>query len=246
MEVRKTEFTVEEARCVAYRVEKRAEKRAGERPEALILQPVDRREIEALDAQVESEIQLSGRAFAHVAFEVESWNRDLSPWEAPAVFGKEGFGSGAAQTLERIKEKLIPAIIEKKLTESSVPVIIGGYSLAGLFALWCSYQTRVFHSVAAVSPSVWFPRWLEFAKANRTKAQHVYLSLGDKEAKTKNVTMAKVSDCITEMQRLLTEEKVDNTLQWNSGNHFTEPDLRCARGFSWCLRKSGQGASVSF
>ena len=57
-------------------------------------------------------------------------------------------------------------------------------------------------------------------------------------SKTKNATMAKVSDCITEQQRLLTEEKIDNELQWNSGNHFTEPDLRCAKGFSWCLRKS--------
>jgi predicted alpha/beta superfamily hydrolase len=223
-------LTVEGTQCKVYRV--------GDKPKALIVQPVDRREIEELDTQLEKEIQLSDRAFVHVAFEVGSWNKDLSPWEAPAVFGKEGFGSGARKTLAFIEEKLIPTIIENKIIEPSVPVIIGGYSLAGLFALWCSYQSPMFKAVAAVSPSVWFPRWMDFAKENRTKAEHIYLSLGDKEAKTKNATMAKVADCITEQQRLLTEEKIDNELQWNSGNHFTEPDLRCAKGFSWCLRKS--------
>ena len=230
MALRKEELTVEGTQCKVFK--------AGEKPEALIVQPVDRRELETLDAQIKSEIQLSDRAFVHVAFVVESWNRDLSPWEAPAVFGSEGFGSGAEKTLEFIKEKLIPTIIENKIIYPSVPIIIGGYSLAGLFALWCSYQSPVFKAVAAVSPSVWFPRWMDFAKENRTKAEHIYLSLGDKEAKTKNATMAKVADCITEQQRILAEEKIDNTLQWNSGNHFTEPDLRCAKGFSWCLRKS--------
>ena len=233
MTVSRKGFAVEGTRCVMYR--------AGEKPEALIIQAVDRRELEGLDSQIETEKQLSDRAFLHVAFEVSNWNKDLSPWEAPAVFGSEGFGSGAKATLDFIEKTLMSKLIENKDIESATPIILGGYSLSGLFALWCSYQTTFFKAIAAVSPSVWFPRWIDYAKENSIKTEHVYLSLGDKEAKTKNATMATVKDCIEELQRILEEKNVDNTLQWNSGNHFTEPDLRCAKGFSWCLRKSGRG-----
>ena len=228
-EIIKELFTVEGSRCVVYK--------AGESPKALVVQPADIREFEELDRQMESEVQMAGSAFVHVAFEVKDWNKDLSPWEAPAVFGKEGFGSGASETLYFIKKSIFPNVIIDRLIEPQVPVILGGYSLAGLFALWCSYQTKSFKAVAAASPSVWFPHWIEFAKENRTKTEHVYLSLGDKEARTKNAVMATVADCIREQQRILGEGGIDNTLQWNSGNHFTEPGLRCAKAFSWCLGK---------
>ena len=33
--------------------------------------------------------------FRLLTFQVTDWNNDLSPWEAPAVFGDEGFGGGA-------------------------------------------------------------------------------------------------------------------------------------------------------
>ena len=34
------------------------------------------------------------------AVKVNDWNLDLSQWAAPAVFGEEDFGGGAAKTLE--------------------------------------------------------------------------------------------------------------------------------------------------
>ena len=54
--------------------------------------------------------EFSGREdFLLVTVPVDSWNRDLSPWNAPPVFGKEPFGDGAKETLRRIEEELIPA-----------------------------------------------------------------------------------------------------------------------------------------
>lgn len=232
MTVRKEEFTVEGTRCVMYKT--------GGRPEVLIVQPADKNEFETLDRQVENETQLSEEAFVHLVFEVKDWNKDLSPWEAPAVFGNEGFGSGAAKTLSFMEKTLVPTLIKNKHIGPQDPLVLGGYSLAGLFALWCSYRTHVFKAIAAVSPSVWFPGWIGYAKENRTNAEHVYLSLGDKENRTKNATMATVADCIREQKRLLDADEIDNILQWNSGNHFAEPDLRCARAFSWCIRKAYQ------
>ena len=64
----------------------------------------------------------------------------------------------------------------------------------------------------------------------------VYLSLGNKEPKTKNPLMRTVGDRIEETFEIL-EEKAgcDAKLEWNQGNHFKEPDIRTAKGFAWCL-----------
>ena len=48
-----------------------------------------------------------GKKFCLRAVHVESWNGDLSPWPAPAVFGKEDFGDGAGQTLEFLLTQVV-------------------------------------------------------------------------------------------------------------------------------------------
>ena len=47
------------------------------------------------------------------------------------------------------------------ITQVNVKLYLGGYSLAGFFSLWAAYQTDRFAGVAAVSPSVWFPGWMD-------------------------------------------------------------------------------------
>ena len=64
-----------------------------------------------------------------VAFLVERWNQELSPWNALPVFGQESFGEGAGETLRFISEKLIPLTTEEYASGSNLPVILGGYSL---------------------------------------------------------------------------------------------------------------------
>ena len=46
--------------------------------------------------------------FLLVAFQVEDWNRDFSPWEAAAVFGKEGFAGQGLKTLRWLTEECVP------------------------------------------------------------------------------------------------------------------------------------------
>ena len=48
--------------------------------------------------------------------------------------------------------------------------------------------------------------------------------------------MATVGDCIREQYKRLTENGITSVLEWNEGNHFQESDLRCAKGFVWCVR----------
>ena len=114
----------------------------------ILIQMVDDHDMAVIESEVSLIKELAGDDFRLIALKVNDWNRDLSPWEAPPVFGNEAFGGGAEETLSEV------------LTETQDKTknyFIGGYSLAGLFALWAAYRTDVFRGVAAASPSIWFP-----------------------------------------------------------------------------------------
>ena len=195
-----------------------------------LIQPVDERDSELLNKEVEEIKSLTDKPFLFVAFWIEDWNKELSPWEAPAVFGKDNFGSGANKTLSYITKSIIPFI--KNEYSGITDFYLGGYSLAGLFSLWSGYQTDSFKGVAGVSPSVWFPGWDSFIKSNEMKAARTFLSLGDREEKTRNKVMATVGDRIKMQYDNLYNDCV---LEWNSGNHFADPDKRTAKGFAWLI-----------
>lgn len=205
--------------------------------EYLLLQMTDEHELQRMDNEVAAIAQGVAHPFLFAAIPVESWNHALSPWEAPAVWGKQGFGGKAADTLRFLTEQVIPTLKQQFPLPENVKIILGGYSLAGLFALWASTQTDLFYGIAAASPSVWFPDWMEFEQQHPIQAQRVYLSLGDKEERTKNAVMAAVGDNIRTLHSRLTARGVDCTLEWNSGGHFKDADLRTAKAFRWVMEE---------
>ena len=204
--------------------------------EYLLLQMTGEHEQQSMDHEV-AMIAQSSRNFLFAAIPVESWNDELSPWEAPAVWGKESFGGDAADTLRFLTEQVIPTLKQQFHLPENVKIILGGYSLAGLFALWASTQTDLFYGVAAASPSVWFPGWMEFEQQRPMQTQRVYLSLGDKEEHTKNAVMAVVGDNIRTLHSRLAECGTDCTLEWNSGGHFKDADLRTSKAFRWVMEE---------
>ena len=225
---------------------------------AVIIQPVSARGEEELLEEYRLTAELLGKgaagpgngdrteieapAFLLGAFEIADWNRELSPWEAPPAFGDEPFGSGAGETLRFIESELIPEI--KKIrsggeAEDRTGYILGGYSLAGLFALWSASESDTFSAVMAASPSVWFPGFSEYAEAHPTRARAVYLSLGDREERTRNPLMRPVGDRIRALSADLSAQLgAENCLlEWNKGGHFGDSAMRCARGFKWTLER---------
>ena len=204
--------------------------------EYLLLQMTGEHELQSIDDEVAA-IAQSNRKYLFAAIPVESWNDALSPWEAPAVWGKQGFGGKAGDTLRFLTEQVIPTLEQRYPLPKNVKIILGGYSLAGLFALWASTQTDLFYGIAAASPSVWFPGWMEFEQQHPMQAQHVYLSLGDKEERTKNTVMAAVGDGIRALHSRLTARGANCTLEWNSGGHFKDADLRTAKAFRWAMEE---------
>ena len=206
--------------------------------EYLLLQMTDEHELQNMDSEVEAIAQGSAHSFLFAAVPVKNWNDELSPWKSPAVWGKESFGGNAAGTLRFLTEQAIPTLKQQFALPENVRIILGGYSLAGLFALWASTQTALFSGVAAASPSVWFPDWMEFEQQRPIQAQCIYLSLGDKEEHTKNAVMAVVGDNIRTLHSQLIARGADCTLEWNNGGHFKDADLRTAKAFQWVMEES--------
>lgn len=192
----------------------------------VLIQPVDDHDLEGIENEFAAINDECDTSFRLIAVRIDDWNNDLSPWEAPSVFGKENFGSGASKTLGKLLELC---------GDKSKTYYIGGYSLAGLFALWTAYQTDAFSGVAVASPSMWFPGFADYMKKNEIRTDKVYLSLGDREEKARNPVMATVGDKIREVHALLKKQGVNCILEWNEGNHFKDADLRTARAFAWVL-----------
>lgn len=192
----------------------------------VLIQLTGDHELSGLENEVEEIRKRTSIDFRFIAAKVDDWNYELSPWKAPAVFGNEDFGDGAARTLEQILTLC---------TDKSKAYYIGGYSLTGLFSLWAAYQTDIFSGVAAASPSVWFPGFIAYMKEHEINSETVYLSLGDREEKTRNPVMSQVGNCIQKGYDWLTKCGINCTLEWNQGNHFREPDIRTAKAFAWVL-----------
>ena len=226
MKVRKENFVIDSKKCIGY---------ITDTAKYLLIQPVDEHDIKVLDNEVEEILKNTDELFSLIAFKIEDWNNELSPWEAPPAFGNKTFGSGAKDTLEFIESRLIPTVKEKYNLNDEIKFILGGYSLAGLFSLWSAYQSNTFSGIAAASPSVWFNGWGEFMNNNTPLSNTIYLSLGDSEEKTKNKVMSAVGDNIRKQEELLKNDNMNTILEWNKGGHFSNSDIRVAKAFTWCI-----------
>ncbi len=81
---------------------------ADEAPEVLLVEPMDLRDLDFLDREIETLKAGTDRPFALSTLIIEDWNNELTPWTAEPVFGKEPFGDGAPQTRRLIEEELLP------------------------------------------------------------------------------------------------------------------------------------------
>ena len=168
-----------------------------------------------------------------ISVSIHDWQGELSPWAALAIFGKHDFAGNAAKFLAEL-EDFWKWFKDEHNIESN-QVYLGGYSLAGLFALWASSQTNLFTKIAAVSPSVWYFNFVEYMQQNPIQTREVYMSLGDKEANAKNKVMATVKDCFDEVIQIVQKQNIPLTYEYNPGNHFQDVELRMKKGIQKLL-----------
>lgn len=183
--------------------------------------------------------------FLLTAYESDNWNDDFSPWKAPPVFGTQGFGGGADRTLEWLTDCCIPSVESAYIKGAGeIRRFPAGYSLAGLFSLWAFCESDVFAGAVSCSGSLWYDGIMEYMRGkeaafDRDGSGCIYLSLGEQEERTKQKRMAAVGDNTREVYGMLCEnhQNLKCTLEWNRGGHFSETDVRMARGISWVLQK---------
>lgn len=185
--------------------------------------------------------ELTTEPFALAYLPVEDWDRDLSPWPAPAVFkGGSDFGGGGNAALARLSGELLPSIREE-LAAPEAPVYLAGYSLAGLLAVYGLYRLPELTGCVCCSGSLWFPGFLDYARGHAPVGapQRVYLSLGDREKKSRNPVLSQVETCTLALRDLLTSGGISCLYVSEPGNHFQDPEGRLARGIAWCVNGGG-------
>ena len=154
----------------------------------------------------------------------------VSPADSPAAPHNFGFPRGRSFAVSHTT----PDYADH--TASGVRFFLGGYSIGALFALWTAYQTDVFSGIAAASPSLWYPDFIEYMEENKILTDAVYLSIGTKEEAIRNRVMSRVGDGIRAADEILSRAGILKTFEWNQGKHFQDQEKRTAMGFAWLLK----------
>lgn len=175
-----------------------------------------------------------GMTFGVFFYEIQNWNRDLSPWQAETGIGS--FEGMAGETLEWLGNSAAAFLNRMQ----SGPLILAGYSLAGLFSLWCMSNSSLFSGCVSCSGSLWFPGWDEYMQtAAIRRSCAIYLSLGDREARTKDPDLSRVEAATAKQQQLLSKDPnvVENIFCMEPGGHFNDAPGRLERGIRWTVGK---------
>ncbi|MDC7286348.1 alpha/beta hydrolase-fold protein [Blautia schinkii] len=177
------------------------------------------------------------RDFSLIAVSGLAWNHDMAPWDIPPISkGDTPCTGGADEYLQLLSEEIIPKA--EKLIPGPVSWRgLAGYSLAGLFALYSIYHTELFSRIASMSGSLWFPGFEDYAISQEMKnpPEHLYLSLGDKECKTKNPYLKTVQEHTEAIYDFYKSKGIDTEFQLNPGGHYKNVDPRTVAGIAWIL-----------
>lgn len=194
--------------------------------------------------KIETHFHYDCQPFILVGIEQHNWNRDFTPWPAPALTKKtEGFKGEADNYLYKLIHEIKPFVDENYRTRKEPNnTALVGYSLAGLAAVYAMYKTSVFGKIASISTSMWYDGFTEFLEkskpvSNETK---VYMSLGKSEEKSRNQRMAMVGDCTRRAFDILKSQlsvKEKLILEWNNGGHFTDIPERFEKAIVWLMKE---------
>lgn len=187
--------------------------------------------------EVYDELQKQGCPdFTLVTVSGLNWEAELSPWAAGNLFKySEMFTGGADAYLQFLTQQVLPH------AEAGLNGILwrglAGYSLAGLFTVYAMYKTDLFSRAASMSGSLWYPGFKDFALKNtlRIAPQHLYFSLGDKEARARNQYLKTVQQCTEELAAHYRSLDINTCYELNPGGHYRNIIKRSAAGIKWLL-----------
>lgn len=181
---------------------------------------------------VESLKQLGCTQFNLLCVSNLEWDHDMTPWDCPPLSPEDiPCTGGADEYLELLLSEILP---KAKELLNGVPahISIAGYSLAGLFALYAMYKCDNFSRVASMSGSLWFPDFKEYCMSHMIKRypEKIYISLGDREAKTRNHFLKTVQDNTEKLVEYYRTLGMNVIWELNPGNHIKDAAMRTAKG----------------
>lgn len=168
-----------------------------------------------------------------------NWQKDMCPWDSPALIKNEkDFIGGADEYLFLLEKEIIPRAVEI-LGEEPTYYALAGYSLAGLFALYAGYRSSLFSRIASVSGSLWYPDFVSYAKEKKmlSKVERLYFSLGTEEAKTKHAVLSTIERKTRELVEHYQSSGYCVNFELNPGNHFCEVEQRIEKAIRWIMKE---------
>lgn len=163
-----------------------------------------------------------------VTYEVADWSAQFSPWPDWRL-PDEVTGKGR-ETVAFLKDELIPGVHNRY---GDCKIYLLGYSMAGLFSLWAAYQLENIAGVASCSGSLWYPDFVKYVQEHElADDMNIYISLGGKESKTKDLFMQIVDEATNDVVKHLKEHH-NVKYEMNPGGHFSNIDKRIAKAVRW-------------
>lgn len=166
---------------------------------------------------------------------------DFTPWPEPPLNTKfPAFGGKADEWLLWLKHGILPAVREKHpVSREAGRTALLGQSLGGLLALYAQMTdcANDFGRIAAVSPSCWYPEFLERFKRDMKPCPDTafYISCGTAEGeRARDIKRNMVSN-----NRKLLEFLVETqgaglvTSYWDDGGHKDYLSKRYQKAFLW-------------
>ena len=197
----------------------------------------------AFEEDREKIYDLTDKNYIFVSISNVDWNKEMSPWFMEKLFKSDlDYTGGADKYLDELINNIIPEV-EKKIRYIGYNILYSalcGYSLAGLFSVYAMYKTDYFLKIASCSGSLWYPRFVQFAKENdfSSKVETLYFSLGNKEKNTKNTLMSKVEEVTNNLCDYYKSLGLNCIYEENEGNHFVDVEERIAKGIKYLVKEN--------
>ena len=168
------------------------------------------------------------------------WERDYTPWPAPALPGRPPFAGGADAYLDLLAGTVRPAVAARfDILSGPGDTALAGYSLGGLLALYGLLSRPEYGRAASLSGSLWYDGWAAWQAEHPARPGcRCYLSLGKAEERSRDARMSRVGRATRAASELLQGQlgPQNAVLEWNNGGHFTGVPHRIAKGLLWLMR----------
>lgn len=165
-----------------------------------------------------------------------NWYQDLVPWDSESIFkGDEPFVGQADLYLKLLTDTIIPKVIAQHKLEPQY-LALGGYSLAGLFAVYANFKCDLFTKIASMSGSLWYPKFIDFIKEHTLSPtlKEAFFSIGNENVK-RNRYLCNIKENTKEIAELFKARGIKTSFIQNEGGHQHQVPLRVKQGLDFLV-----------